>query len=540
MRIPAITAGLPRWPHCALPVGLAPATARLRDHLLARVGPDGAVREPCHSRVLESALLLALLDRTRAEPAARDRVARYLTGHRDSLYPLDRLLARAALRDSCQQVKLRAVDEFLAQAPDFTGPRKRALVNAVLHLLGVLPSTAAPPAPEAFSPRGLHLWARVQVTAVKVVLAHVHGSIGDVHEDDVELLRSTQHPGTVWEGNLLIHLSVLHALALLPGHDHLVGQGIRTALAHQRPDGGMPFICDEDTWVTATAGVALHAARADRPVLDAVARRLLSLQQPDGGWSYSERAQLTDVDCTSAAVEVLHLTDAHTHHAAIRRAIDALHAVRGQDGGFPTYLAGAPSEAGMTAAAINALTIQGGSERATMDAALGYLSAVQHADGSFPPDWSSSYHHTVFRAALAATRHPAAPCSPGHAVARRCQALVLGSQNSDGGWGQQDGAASDALSTAYALITLTTLSDHTAPAAVGSGAAYLLAQQREDGAIRSVPDSIGPRPFPFTVPVLADVFTLLALGHLTRRTTLGPPETGRERNRARGQPVSRV
>ncbi|MFD6185937.1 prenyltransferase/squalene oxidase repeat-containing protein [Streptomyces goshikiensis] len=437
-------------------------------------------------------------------------------------------------------MELRAVEEFLAQAPDFTGPRKRALLDAVLHLLGVTSATAEPPAPAAFSSRGLHLWARVQVTAVKVVLAHASGAIAYVHEDDVALLRSTQHPGIVWEGNLLIHLSVLHALTLMPGHDQLVGQGIRTALAHQRPDGGMPFICDEDTWITATAGVALHAAGAGQPALDSIARRLLALQQPDGGWSYSQRAQLTDVDCTSAAVEVLHLAGAQAHHASIRRAIDALHTVRGKDGGFPTYLAGAPSEAGMTAAAANALTTQGGSQHVTVDAALGYLSAVQHVDGSFPPDWSSSRLHTVFRAALAATRHPAAPGSRGHAVARRCQALVLGSQNSDGGWGQQDGAASDTLSTAYALITLTTRPDHTAPAVVGRGVAYLLAQQREDGSVRSVPDSIGPRPFPFTVPVLADVFTLLALGHLTHRTTPGPPGTGQERDRARGRPVSRV
>ncbi|WP_176710361.1 hypothetical protein [Streptomyces sp. Wb2n-11] len=41
----------------------------------------------------------------------------------------------------------------------------------------------------------------------------------------------------------------------------------------------------------------------------------------------------------------------------------------------------------------------------------------------------------------------------------------------------------------------------------------------------SILDSIGPRPFRFTVPALADVFTLLALGHLTRRMAPAPDRT---------------
>ena len=47
----------------------------------------------------------------------------------------------------------------------------------------------------------------------------------------------------------------------------------------------------------------------------------------------------------------------------------------------------------------------------------------------------------------------------------------------------------------------------------------------------SVPDSIGPRPFRFTVPALADVFTLLALGHLTRRMAPAPGPDSRDDQR---------
>jgi squalene-hopene/tetraprenyl-beta-curcumene cyclase len=516
MRIAAPAARVPPWPHSALPAELVPATARLRAHVLNLVRPDGTLHSPCHSRVLESALLLALLDRTGLEPAARSRVTAYLSLHCDSPEPLDRLLARAALRHKPAPDGLLDVERFLARAPDFTGPRKRALLHAVLTLLGAVPAEEIS-VPEAFHLHGLHTWARVQVTAVKTILAHAHGH-RTVDEGDLELLRSTQRPGTVWEANLLIHLSVLHALVPVAGQYPLVVEGVRTALRHQRPDGGLPFICDEDTWVTATAGVALHAAGACAPVMDRLARRLVALQHPAGGWSFTESIQLPDVDCTSVAVEVLHLVGPAVYRVPLRRALGALHALRGKDGGFPTYLAGAPSEACMTAAAANALSTQGPAHRHEVEAALAYLASQQRPDGSFPPDWSSSRLHTVFRAVLAASRHPgSSAASPARRIITRGVALVADCQNPDGGWGQQDGDASDALSTAYALAALST-QDTPGPAA--RGVTYLLTQQRPDGSISSVADSIGPRPFGFAVPALADVFTLLALGHLTRR--LGP------------------
>ncbi|MGW0552042.1 prenyltransferase/squalene oxidase repeat-containing protein [Streptomyces altiplanensis] len=519
MRIAPLRAGLPHWPVSDFPADLIPATARLRNVLLGRISPDGALRDPCHSRVLESALTLALLNRTGLETDSRSCLAAYLVSHCDGPDALDRVLAQAAVGRRPAAHGLPDMERLLRQAPAFTGSRKRAFMNAVLFLLGAT-STTAFPGPEAFSPRGLHSWAHVQMTAVKVILAHAAGNPRGFQERDLELLRSTQRPGTVWEGNLLVHLSVLHALALQPGHDRLLADGIRTALEHQRSDGGMPFICDEDTWCTATAGVALHAVSAPGPALDAVAGRLTRLQHANGGWSFSDRAQLADVDCTSVSLEFLHLVDPGTYREPIRRALRALRDVRGPEGGFPTYVAGASSEACMTAAAANALSTQGRATRAAVEGALRYLASQQYPDGSFPPDWSSSRLHTVFRAVLAAERLPG---EPAQLIARRAVHLVMSTQNSDGGWGQQDGAPSDALSTACALIALRGQREHR-PAV--KGVAYLLTQQRASGSISSVSDSIGPRPFGFTVPVLADVFALLALGHLIHRCQ---PSAGRKR-----------
>ena len=254
--------------------------------------------------------------------------------------------------------------------------------------------------------------------------------------------------------------------------------------------------------------------------MDLIARRLVALQHSAGGWSYTEDVQLPDVDCTSVAVEVLHLAGPGAYRVPLRRALGALHALRGEDGGFPTYLTGAPSEACMTAAAANALSTQGPAYRHEFETALAYLASHQRPDGSYPPDWSSSRLHTVFRAVLAASRHPRiTSCSPARRIIDKAVNLMADSQNADGGWGQQDGDASDALSTAYAL---TALSTQNTPGHAARGAAYLLTQQRPDGSIASIPDSIGPRPFGFTVPALADVFALLALGHLTRRIAPAP------------------
>lgn len=511
MRPPAAKQLPPAWLSSYFPAALPAGRRRLLVHVLNRVRADGDVRDACRSRVLESALALALVERCGSgHHDARTRIVSYLERHQNSEDLIDTTVAAAALgRGTRQPARRQALEDIVSRVPDFTGSRKRALVQAIFTMLGVA-TDHADVAPHAVDVSALHPWAAVQTVAVNAILGRAAGRNRAVVED-VTRLASTQRPGRVWEGNLFIHLSVLHALVDVPGMESVVDAGLSTALRHQREDGGLPFVTDTDTWSTVVVGLALGSAGAPREVMHRIARHLVHVQHANGGWSYTDHAELSDTDCTTVAVEFLHQLDPVAYRDPIERALDALVAVRGADGGFPTYGAGTPSEACMTAAAINALSTQD-RHRHLIQPALRFLADRQMPDGSFPPGWSSSRLHTLFRAYLA-THHWQASLTV-QDMSGRIAGLVQSTQNADGGFGQRDGASSDAISTAYALIILAGQRDP-APAAHATG--YLLTQQRPDGSIISVPDMLGPRPFPYHVPVLTDAFTLLALGHLTPR-----------------------
>ncbi|MGW1729245.1 prenyltransferase/squalene oxidase repeat-containing protein [Streptomyces sp. NPDC002306] len=403
------------------------------------------------------------------------------------------------------------VDRFLAQAPHFTGARKQALVDAVLSLFGVEPQM---PEPAAFATDGLHAWALVQVTSLKVIIYRALGRGDDFCSEDVDLLMSTQEGPEVWEGNVLIHLSVLNALAGLPGTENVIMQGVEKVLKHQRTDGGMPFVTDTDTWCTATGGLALAVAGAHEEELHRIAGHLVRQQRNDGGWAYTDLAQQTDVDDISVTVEFLHTLDSRQYRTAIDAGLDCLRRIRHDGGGFPTYIRSAAPEACMTAAAVNALGVDPVRNARALHEGLRFLASGQKSGGSFDPDWSASALHTVFRAILATRQVEPRASVVGDRIRGRALGFVRGAQNFDGGWGWSPSEPSDAVSTSYALIALCSQGD--AKPAVHA-TEYILSCQNNDGSISARSDSIGPRPLIFRVPALADIFAMLALGHLSSR-----------------------
>ncbi|MDG4830585.1 terpene cyclase/mutase family protein [Solwaraspora sp. WMMD1047] len=421
--------------------------------------------------------------------------------------PFDSAIAQTALRQGgglSEEVRSRIIE----RSPTFTGPRKRALVDGVVTALGGSAEHAPSSYQHVLQRNGLHSWAQVQVTALKGLLCETFD------DEDVRVLLATQRLPEVWEGNLLIHLFALHALQRLPGTESVVADGVRKALQHVRSDGSAPFVTDTDTWCTVTAGVALAAAGAPQRVLDRVADRLVRCQQPAGGWSYTDVALQTDVDDTSVALQFLRTRGSRSAACAVNRGLASLSAVRHPQGGFPTYVRGSAPEACMTAAALDAFTFDIPQHQAVLTDGLRFLADQQLEDGTFPPDWSSSQLHTVFRAVLMASRIPCRFPGPARTVAQRALRFVRESQNADGGWGQRAGGPSDPISTSYAVMALCTQKD---PRPASKGVRFLLRRQRGDGSIPSVSDSIGPRPFTFHVPLLADIFALMALGHVNSR-----------------------
>lgn len=504
-------------------------TTLLLEHVSSRVDPDGAVREECQSRVLESALALTLMTRTGMASPARDRLLAFLQAQHDAPHELDRVLAalaagrtagRAPDGDAALIGKL--TDAVLGAAPGAISARRRMMVYAVLSALGCpLPTDAAAVAGGKAPTGPMHSWAVVQQAAVTLILAAAAGVSNEATAAAVSTLTATHPETTLWEGYVLMHLLALHGLAGVPGHEETVRSGLETLLWYQRGDGGFPFIVELHNWCTSTAGIGLAATGAPPGLLRAMAGMLAAHQSGatrhslsrgaslSGGWSMSTNVALNDVDDTTVAMEFLQATDPVAYGGAVRRGVEALLAVQGADGGFPTYVAGAFSEPCMTAAAINALAPHPSTAPAR-ERALAFLAASQLPDGGFEPGWSRSRLHTIFRARLAAcTADPHDRRTA--ALAERIGHTVRETQNADGGWGMQPGDPSDDISTAYGLITLC-YGDESRP--VGRALSWLLARQNADGGYDGPPDQLGPRPFPFYMPILTDIPVLLAFGHV--------------------------
>ncbi len=524
------------WPSEVSPGQVRKATSALVAHVGSRVDPDGAIREECQSRVLESALALTLMTRIGMASPARDGVLAFLQGHLDTPREFDRVLAtlavgRAADRSPADDTDLidKLTDALLGAAPEFISARRRRMLYAVLSVLGCpLPPGIVPAADEEAPTDPMHSWAAVQQAAVTLILASAAGVSNEATAAALNTLNATRPATTVWEGYVLLHLLSLHGLAGVPGQEATVRSGLETLLRHQRDDGGFPFVLEMQNWCTSTAAIAFAAAGAPPALLQTIAGKLAAHRVDDslrslslslsrgaaltGGWSIGPGVAQNDVDCTSCVLEFLQETDPVSYGGTVRRGVDALLAVQGTDGGFPTYVAGAPSEPCMTAAAVNGLAPHPATAPAR-ERALAFLADSQLPDGGFEPGWSRSRLHTMFRARLAAcTADPHDRRTAG--MAERIERSVYETQNPDGGWGMQPGDPSDEISTAYALITLC-YGAEVRP--VGRAMSWLLARQNADGGYGGPPDMVGPRPFPYHLPVLTDISVLLAFGHVRSR-----------------------
>ncbi|MET9678257.1 prenyltransferase/squalene oxidase repeat-containing protein [Streptomyces sp. NPDC006482] len=544
--------------------GLDRARARLATRLAAAAGPDGLLRAPCDSRILESALALRLLTVTGVDPDAQERLTRFLKIAVDegSPDPVQEAAARAALGEYVDGRA--ALNRLLGGFDHFTAGRKRLMFRTVLAELGAhpFPELSSPDGPDGpgnvgdvgdvgvlFEARGQQRWLIMEMAALKTLYAFGTGVPRLVTEDDWRALAPCSLPGPPPYGNHLARILALLALRLRPRYAAAVRARARELRHWLRGDGGLPFITGMDVFATATGGLALAGAGAPAHTLRALAAALAERQNPDGGWGFDRGVGQSDVDDTAYCVEFLRASAPERYGTAVAAGARYLLDRQGGDGGFPTFERGTASEVAITAAAVNALAPEPG-HRPAVEAAVRFVLARQEGAGAFERSWSLNESNALFRTVLAydsfrATAPPGHALEAGVARARaRAVARLVETQNADGGWGHVPSDPSDPISTAYALIAVSRDQDGPsvpcAPSARGAterAVRHLLERQRPDGGFVSRPDQAGPRPLAYHVPLLTDVCVLLGLNHACAGDPRASPSLqGTSRPRRRGRP----
>ncbi|WP_125935374.1 prenyltransferase/squalene oxidase repeat-containing protein [Streptomyces sp. WAC 06738] len=488
---------------------------RVARHLAVQVDGEGALRDRCAGRIIESALLLLLLRKERALPRVQKELQEYLQRARPKV-TLERVVVDALSGRACEADELLA---GLSGARHGSGMRKRLLLETILVLCGLLPDGKRPD-PREIAPRPQAVWTELTLYAATILYVHDNagadaGESGEELADYQELLvrRLAAFPARrVWEGNALCHLVALHALHTFRPGSELMREGIEALSRLRGPDGGVPFIDGQEIFVTSLAGLALASAPGHERLAARMGQYLASRQHCDGGWGYNEATTQTDVDDTVRCVELLRLLDARRYRHGIAAGEEYLCSRTNEAGGFPTYLRGHTSDLDMTAGAVIALPWS--RYGAVLAPAVGVLIDAQQQDGSFEPSWTLSRSSAILRILDALACVPAEETAlhrrAGEATAKAV-AFLDESRGSDGGWGHVPGEDSDVLSTAQALATL---ARHAPGTDLAKPLAYLTDQQHDDGGFRSIADQAGPRPLPFDFPVLADVQVLTALNRL--------------------------
>jgi squalene-hopene/tetraprenyl-beta-curcumene cyclase len=496
-------------------------------HLLAHFKPcrsklEGFFNVPVSSRILESALMLHLLRRTGGDPAWQRQLQDYLRAKLHGADPVSAIAAKAVLKLP-SGVEPSAAVAAVAHSAEYGLQRKRAMLTMLLIELGVIPFADAGILPQEYTIGAAHRFSRLYAAALRVM--HSRYQPLDI-ASDLEFLTDTQSANGSWEQQVLITLVVLLAVgAAHPAFE----RGFRYLQSVRRDDGGMPFIDNQDIWVSCVAGLALQAAgcRARPEVHDQLAQFIVKRQHENGGWSFTDGVTQTDTDVTANSVQMLCQRNDARYAASIQRALHYLSRLQRADGGYPTYEREGESEATMTANVLLAQSLAAthnpGLSPKMLHAAL-FLANRQRPDGSFEMSWSRSEAYSIFRVLWALDVYSRTELAlPLSCLFTRSFDRLVQTQHPDGGWGQSPGLASDALSTAYAVGALCLLRRQhlMEPQRISRAVAFLLSRQDpETGAFYSVPDVAGPRPIPFNTPLLSTIWCLLALSFVEPRISL--------------------
>jgi len=494
------------WPYARV----LSARQRLYDHLVCRVEPDGAIRDRCASRILESALLLSLLRKERTGPDTQEA----LTGFLGRARPAGVLDAAAAAAVTGRPVASAEVRAHLDGFRHFTGARKQLLLETLLAVLGALPFDGRTD-PGCVPDEEQAVWTDVTLRAARILhAAHRNEESPGLDADRAWMAASlgSFDAGKVWQGNALAHLIALHALHTYQPGGALLREGLHALVRIQNADGGIPFIAGQEVFVTALAGTALAGAGDLRGVVPRMAAYVAGRQLADGGWGYDETTTQSDVDDTSRCARLLRLAGPDTHGHRLGRADNYLHRMADGAGGWSTYVRGHAPEPDVTAGSAIALAPDRRRHAGILDQAVGFLLNAQDDDGTWQRSWTLSESSVIAHVveALGRTTAHVSPTTRTRIAAATAKAVrrLEQTQNPDGGWGRRHGDTSDATSTAHAVPVIVR---HGAATTAGRALAHLLDRQEPEGGFTAPPDQVGPRPLPFNFPVLAGVHALAAL-----------------------------
>lgn len=489
----------------------------LTQHLAVAVDAVGSVDDRCGSRVLESALLLALLRALGVEPAEQDRLIRFLQRRRSGASRLDALLIDACVDPAGMAGRAREAAAGLPMTVSSgtagRGRLKSVMLATVLYLLCGSPLDAED-APAPAGPEGITTFTDVHLLATRIIHAHACGrpyGVTDTERGRLLSLLSLGGERVLWEASATTHLLGLHALRTFQPGAQVLDDGVLRLCLAVNADDGVPFLDSQDVWLTAVAGLAFTRQDTLKPFVARMADLVAAWQALDGGWPFATGMRQTDVDTTTRCMEFLHAADPDRHHATLEKATAYLTGIAGPDGAFPTWVRGDAPDLDMTAGAILALAPHAPQHEQLLNRALEYVLGAQLPNGTFERSWTVSESSAILRALDAL--HAIPPVTEDlaariAAATARSLARLTTTQHPDGGWGQLPDDPSDVLSTAQAVPVL---ARHGQMLCAGRAVTYLLSQQDADGGFTSPADQVGPRPLPFDYPVVADVHTLSAL-----------------------------
>jgi squalene-hopene/tetraprenyl-beta-curcumene cyclase len=301
--------------------------------------------------------------------------------------------------------------------------------------------------------------------------------------------------------------------------NHVVTQrGLEFLLKSQRADGSWPIDTNLSTWCTTLTVNALPCSQLS--TLDSQLTGWLLNQQyttkhpythaAPGGWAWTDLpGGVPDADDTAGALLALAKmwkAESGISNAEVKQAAEAglrwLLGLQNRDGGIPTFCRGwgalpfDRSSADITAHAIHAWaewhdSVSGPLQarlRTAISRAVDFLVRIQEPDGAFRPLWfgnqfvpdesNRTYGTARVLIGIGAVSSKAEFRSPRSArLHHGCVQWLTKSQNTDGGWGGDNGAPSSVEETALAVEALARTERSSVPehvAAMNRGTAWLI------------------------------------------------------------------